>query len=114
VLDNGIPYLMGTERFKGSHSMSFYHSSELCYLAQVYTNLLITKQPLDLYFKPLPDGFKDNILRVSPDILPPDSIHITEVSVDELPYTNFDANALTVTLPDVKRQVRVKVHIEPK
>lgn len=113
VLANGIPYLMGTERFKGSHSMSFYHSSELCYLAQVYTNLLITRQPLDLYFKPLPGGFKDNILRVSPDILPPGSIRIAEVSIDELPYTNFDAKALTVTLPDVKRQVRVKVRIEP-
>ena len=114
VLANGIPYLMGTERFKGSHSMSFYHASELCYLSQVYTNLLITKQPLELYFKPLPGGFKDNILRVSPDILPPGSIRLAEVSVDELPYTNFDANALTVTLPDVQRQVRVKVRIEPK
>ena len=44
--------------------MSGYHSIELCYLAAVYTNLLITKQPLDFYFKPLPGGFKDNILRV--------------------------------------------------
>ena len=70
-LANGIPYLMGTERFKGSHSMSGYHSTELCYLAATYTNLLITKQPLDLYFKPYPNGFRRNILRVSPDILPP-------------------------------------------
>ena len=70
VLANGIPYLMGTERFKGSHSMSGYHSFELAYLAQVYTNLLITKQPLTLHFKPYPGGFKDNVLRVSPDILP--------------------------------------------
>ena len=31
-----------------------YHTIELCYLAAVYTNLLITKQPLDLYFKPSP------------------------------------------------------------
>ena len=70
------PYLLGTERLKGSHSMSGYHSFELCYLAAVYTNLLITKQPLDLYFKPQPGGFKDNILRVAPDILPPGSIKI--------------------------------------
>ena len=34
--------------------MSGYHSTELCYLAAVYTNLLITKQPLDFYFKPQP------------------------------------------------------------
>ncbi|NTW04087.1 MAG: N-acyl-D-glucosamine 2-epimerase, partial [Oscillochloris sp.] len=45
VTANGfVPYLVGTERFKGSHSMSGYHSTELCYLAAVYTNLLITRQ----------------------------------------------------------------------
>ena len=48
VLANGIPYLLGTERQKGSHSMAGYHSFELCYLATVYTNLLITKEPMDL------------------------------------------------------------------
>ena len=52
VLATGIPYLMGTERLKGSHSMSGYHSTELCYLSAVYSNLLVTKQPLDLHFKP--------------------------------------------------------------
>ena len=113
VLANGIPYLMGTERFKGSHSMSMYHSGELAYLAQVYTNLLITKQPLDLYFKPLPGAFKRNILRVSPDILPPGSIRIGAVEIDGKPYTDFDAEGLTVKLPDTKEQVRVKVRVEP-
>src|SRR5207237_7168320 len=38
VLATGLPYLMGNERFKGSHSMSGYHSMELCYLATVYIN----------------------------------------------------------------------------
>ena len=33
VLANGMPYLLGTERLKGSHSMAGYHSFELCYLA---------------------------------------------------------------------------------
>ena len=33
VLANGLPYLLGNERLKGSHSMSGYHSIELCYLA---------------------------------------------------------------------------------
>jgi len=113
VLANGIAYLIGTERFKGSHSMSMYHSGELAYLAQVYTNLLITKQPLDLYFKPLPGAFKRNILRVSPDILPPGSIRIGAVEINDQPYTNFDAAGLTVKLPDTKEQVRVKVRIEP-
>ena len=89
VLANGLPYLMGTERFKGSHSMSGYHSSELCYLAAVYTNLLITKQPMDFYFKPQPGGFKNAMLRVAPDILPPGSVSIGEVWIDDQPYTEL-------------------------
>ena len=113
TLANGLPFLMGTERFKGSHSMSGYHSTELCYLASVYTNLLITKQPMDFYFKPQPNAFKDNILRVQPDILPPGSIKIGQCWVNGEPYTNFDADALTVKLPDSSEPVKVKVQIVP-
>ena len=99
-----MPYLLGTERNKGSHSMSGYHSFELCYLAAVYTNLLITKQPLDLHFKPKPGAFKDNILRVSPDMLPKGSIKIESVTVDGKDYADFDADALTVKIPQVGRR----------
>ncbi|NCC36426.1 MAG: N-acyl-D-glucosamine 2-epimerase, partial [Chloroflexia bacterium] len=113
VLANGLPYLTGTERLKGSHSMSAYHSTELCYLSAVYTNLLITKQPLTLYFKPQPSGFKDNILRVQPDILPPGSIRLDQVWIDDQPYANFDAAALTVTLPASETALRVKVTVVP-
>jgi len=113
TLANGLPYLLGNERFKGSHSMSGYHSTELCYLSAVYTNLLITKQPMDFYFKPMPGGFKDNILRVSPDILPPGSIKIGACEIDGQPYSNFDADNLTVQLPDTKERVKVKVQIIP-
>ncbi|MBF0316694.1 MAG: AGE family epimerase/isomerase [Nitrospirae bacterium] len=114
TLANGLPYLLGNERFKGSHSMSGYHSTELCYLSAVYINLLITKQPLYLYFKPYPDSFPNNILRVSPDILPEGSIYISECYINDEPYKDFDANALTVNLPRTGQQVRVKVKITPK
>jgi mannose/cellobiose epimerase-like protein (N-acyl-D-glucosamine 2-epimerase family) len=114
VLANGIPFLTaGNERGKGSHSMSGYHSFELCYLAAVYTNLLVTKQPMDFYFKPIPGGFPDNILRVSPDILPQGSIKIGKVEIDGEPYSNFDAEGLTVTLPKTDERVKVKVTIAP-
>lgn len=113
VMACGIPFLMGTERYKGSHSMSGYHSFELCYLAQVYTNLLITKTPLDLYFKPLPGAFPGNLLRVSPDILPPGRVALREVWINDQPYTKFDAEKLTVKLPPFGEQVRVKVRIAP-
>jgi mannose/cellobiose epimerase-like protein (N-acyl-D-glucosamine 2-epimerase family)/anti-anti-sigma regulatory factor len=99
VLAGGTPYLLGTERLKGSHSMSGYHSFELCYLAAVYTNLLLTKQPMNFYFKPKPGALKDNILRVAPDLLPPGSIRIDAVWVNGNRYANFDAEAMTVTLP---------------
>ena len=115
VLANGIPFLSGgNERGKGSHSMSGYHSFELCYLAAVYTNLLITKQPMDLYFKPLPGGFDDDILKVAPDILPPGSIKIGKCEIDGEPYSHFDADALIVKLPRTKERVKVKVQIVPK
>ena len=113
VLANGLPYVLGTERQKGSHSMSCYHSIELCYLAQTYLNLLCTKKPLDLYFKPVPNGFTDNILYVSPDILPKGSIRIKSVTVDGKPYTDFDSTNLTVKLPKVNHRPKIKVTIEP-
>ncbi|MDS3861896.1 AGE family epimerase/isomerase [Thermosynechococcaceae cyanobacterium BACA0444] len=115
VLANGISYLAGgNERAKGSHSMSGYHSFELCYLAAVYTNFLITKHPMDFYFKPLPNGFPDRILRVSPDILPPGSILIESVEIDGQAYSHFDAQGLTVQLPESKERVKVKVRLVPK
>ncbi len=113
VLANGVPYLMGTEREKGSHSMSGYHSFELCYLAAVYGNLLVNKLPMDFFFKPQPGGFPDNILRVAPDLLPPGSVSILEVEIDGKPYGEFDANALTVTLPAGETAVKVRVRLAP-
>jgi mannose/cellobiose epimerase-like protein (N-acyl-D-glucosamine 2-epimerase family) len=113
VLATGVPYLMGNERLKGSHSMSAYHATELCYLSAVYLNLLINKTPMDFYFKPQPRGFKHNILRVQPDILPPGSVRIEQVWIDDQPYTHFDAKALTVKLPDSKDALRVKVRLTP-
>jgi len=113
TLASGLPYLLGTERFKGSHSMSCYHSMELCFLSAVYTNLLITKQPMFFYFKPYPDGFPDGILRVSPDLLPAGSIFIEKCWIDDQPYTDFDALGLQVKLPKGGDRRRVKVQISP-
>jgi anti-anti-sigma factor len=102
TLANGVPYLLDTERLKGSHSMSGYHSFELCYLAAVYGNLLVTKQPMDFYFKPQPGALKDNILRVAPDLLPPGSVRIGEVWINGERHTDFDPDGLTVKLPEAR------------
>jgi mannose/cellobiose epimerase-like protein (N-acyl-D-glucosamine 2-epimerase family) len=113
VLANGIPFLVGTERFKGSHSMSAYHSTELCFLSTVYIDLMIKKRPLDLFFKPVPGGFKDNILRVEPDILPKGSLRITACEIDGSPYSDFDAEGLTVKLPQADHRLKIKVTVTP-
>ncbi len=113
VLATGVPYLLGTERLKGSHSMAGYHALELCYLAAVYTGLLITSAPLTLHFRPRPDAFPDRVLRVAPDLLPAGSVQLSRVWIDDEPYLDFDAKALTVDLPDSGEPLRVRVEIEP-
>ena len=70
------------------------------------------RQPLELYFKPKANAFADDLLRVAPDILPPGSVRIDEVWVDDRPYDDFDAEALTVKLPP-DQEVRVRVRLVP-
>lgn len=113
VLASGTPYLLGTERLKGSHSMSMYHSAELCYLAAVYNNLLINGREMDFHFKPDPSDLPDRVLRVAPDLLPAGSVRIASVEIDGADYDNFDAGDLTVKLPDVQQRVKVKVRLRP-
>ena len=93
--------------------MAGYHSFELAYLAAVYTNLLIMKEPMDFFFKPQPGGFADGKLRVQPDILPPGSIRISDVWIDGHAWSDFDAEALTVTLPEGHGEIKVRVRITP-
>ncbi|GAA2267551.1 MULTISPECIES: AGE family epimerase/isomerase [Kitasatospora] len=113
VLADGMPYLVGTERLKGSHSMAGYHALELCYLAAVYTGLLNDSAPLTLHFRPRPEAYPDRILRVAPDLLPTGSVQIGRVWIDDEPFEDFDAKALTVKLPVTSRPVRVRVELEP-
>ncbi|MGX4653739.1 AGE family epimerase/isomerase [Micromonospora sp. SCSIO 07396] len=111
VLADGMPYLLGTERLKGSHSMSMYHAAELCYLATVYQRLLIHRQPLDLYFRPVPGGFPGRVLRVAPDALPPGRVRLERVRIDDRPYRNFDPTTMTVNLPDASTPLSVRVRL---
>lgn len=113
VLANGIPYLLGTERDEGSHSKAGYHAFELAYLAAVYINFLIKNKDMDFYFKPTPNGFKDNILRVSPDILPAGKVRIKEVWINGCEYDAFDAENLTIILPDNQPEMKIRVRLSP-
>ena len=53
-------------------------------------------------------------IRLSPDILPPGSIRLSEVWANGEKYSHFDADALTVRVPDSTEAVPIKVRIEPK
>src|ERR671915_539206 len=113
VLADGTPYLLGTERLKGSHSMSMCHAAELCYLAAVYERLLLNDEPLTLWFRPSPGGFTDRVLRVAPDALPPGRVRLDWVEVDGRPYSAFDPLGLTVKLPDSESPLTVRAHLAP-
>jgi mannose/cellobiose epimerase-like protein (N-acyl-D-glucosamine 2-epimerase family)/ABC-type transporter Mla MlaB component len=113
VLANGQPYALGSERGKGSHSMAGYHSFELCFLAAIYSNLLVTKQAMDFYFHPDPQGWPDNKLRVAPDLLPAGSVELSEVWIDDKNYNDFDRKEMIVNLPESDKPLRVRVRIEP-
>ena len=93
--------------------MSANHSVELCYLSTIYINCLHTKQPIDLYFKPAMQGFACEVLHVQPDILPPGSLRIAEVWIDNNSWKNFDAQKLTVQLPNLNYRPKVKVRLVP-
>jgi anti-anti-sigma regulatory factor len=82
-------------------------------LAAVYSNLLVTKQPMDFFFKPEPGAWPDNKLRVAPDLLPAGSVELAEVWIDDKSYTNFDRQTLVVNLPDSDQALRVRVRLEP-
>ncbi len=113
VLAAGLPYLLGNERFKGSHSMSGYHSTELGYLAAVYGNLLIRKVPMDFHFRPMPQGFPGRVLYVAPDLLPAGRVRLSAVAIDGQPWRDFDGDRLSVKLPSSAAPLRVKVTITP-
>ncbi|WP_250306224.1 AGE family epimerase/isomerase [Streptomyces sp. A 4/2] len=113
TMANGLPYLLGVERLKGSHSMSMYHSAELCYLAAVYNNLLAGGKAMDFWFKPDPALIEDRILRVAPDLLPAGTVRIAAVEVDGEEHTDFNAQALTVLLPETSGRVKVRVRLAP-
>ncbi|MFC4029897.1 AGE family epimerase/isomerase [Streptomyces polygonati] len=112
VLAQGAPFILGNERLKGSHSMSMYHSAELCYLGEVYTRLLVHREPLDLWFRPRPDAdFPRGLLRVAPDMLPFGRVAVDRVLIDGAPWTDFDARAMTVRLPRTDERVTVQVRL---
>jgi hypothetical protein len=53
-------------------------------------------------------------LRVAPDLLPSGRARLEKVWIDGLPYTDFDAERMTVNLPQTDRRVQVKALLQPQ
>ena len=68
---------------------------------------------MDFFFSPEPGAWEDNILRVSPDLLPAGSVELTEVWINGQSYGNFNREKLYVTLPDSDKTLKVRVRISP-
>jgi hypothetical protein len=87
--------------------MSGYHSFELAYLAQTYEPAHYETADR-VVLPPRAGGIQESVLRVSPDILPPGRVCLDAVWINGDPYSNFDANALTVKLPETKDGTEVR------
>jgi hypothetical protein len=68
---------------------------------------------MDFFFSPEPGAWEDNILRVSPDLLPAGSVELSEVWINGQNYENFNREKLYVTLPDSDTTLKVRVRITP-
>jgi anti-anti-sigma regulatory factor len=93
--------------------MAGYHSFELCYLAAIYTNLLIKKQSMDFYFCPEPNAWENNILRVAPDLLPKGTIELSEVWIEGKSYKDFDKEKMHIFLPESDKSLKIRCRIAP-
>jgi hypothetical protein len=121
VLANGIPYLLGTESMKGSHSKAAYHSFELCYFAHLYNNLLHVRAPVTLHFSPSncipPDqrpsrreGTRE--FRVQPISFPAGRVRIQRVEINNTPHLDFRPDDMVVLLPNRDDDYELKVTLE--
>lgn len=80
------------------------------YLPYTKANILsLAFKSLSLYFKPEPGAFPDDLLHVSPDILPKGSVKIKSVTVNGTEWDKFDAENLTVTIPATNTAPKIKV-----
>jgi mannose/cellobiose epimerase-like protein (N-acyl-D-glucosamine 2-epimerase family) len=92
---------------KGNGFKASYHSVELGYLTYLYSKIYIAKQPFSLYYKLSPNGLNRTI-SVNPLLTANGKLKITSVTLDGLPYQNFNANSLELTLsPNIGGKFKV-------
>ncbi len=83
---------------KGNGFKAAYHSVETGYLGYLYAKLYIKNEPFSLYYKtePIPAEYT---FSVNPLLTPAGKIKIASVTLDGVPYQNFNPVTLEITVP---------------
>eukprot|EP00899_Mesostigma_viride_P002191 jgi/Mesvir1/11973/Mv00292-RA.1 len=114
---DGLPFLVGSYRQKGGHSISGYHAFELCFLADIYTKCYVTKENLCMYFKPTDDPRAgQTAINVLPDFIEPGTLKIVRININGTDRPIHDPYSMVVQLDkeDLGPDTDVIVEYEPQ
>ncbi len=83
---------------KGGLFTAGYHSVELGYYTYLYSSLYYHKRPVQLYYF-YPVEQSDRNFKLTPIAIEDNVLKITSVTLDGIPYTDFNSDTRTVHLP---------------
>jgi mannose/cellobiose epimerase-like protein (N-acyl-D-glucosamine 2-epimerase family) len=98
---------------KGGLFTAGYHSSELGYYAYLYSSLYYHKSPVQLYYY-YPQENTERTFKLTPIAIEENVLKITAVTLDGVPYTDFNSDSRTLHLaPGVGGKFRVTFGFTP-
>jgi regulation of enolase protein 1 (concanavalin A-like superfamily) len=83
---------------KGGLFTAGYHSIELAYYVYLYSSLYYHKTPVQLYYK-MPSETLDRNIKLTPIAIEDSKLKILDVTLDGVPYTDYNRDTRTVHLP---------------
>lgn len=112
VTADGLPFLEGSYRDKGGHSISGYHTFELCYLSHLYISTFVTKRSFSLHFRPDVNCGQRSI-NVLPDFMEPSSLKVTSITVNGAKRSTVDPDNFRLELADDELGTNIVVEFQP-
>jgi mannose/cellobiose epimerase-like protein (N-acyl-D-glucosamine 2-epimerase family) len=98
---------------KGGLFTAGYHSSELGYYAYLYSSLYYHKSPVQLYYY-YPEENTERTFKLTPIAIEENVLKITSVTLDGVPYTDFNSDSRTLHLaPGVGGKFKVTFGFTP-
>ncbi len=98
---------------KGGLFTAGYHSSELGYYAYLYSSLYYHKSPVQLYYY-YPETNTERTFKLTPIAIEDSVLKITSVTLDGVPYTDFNSDNRTLHLaPGVGGKFKVTFGFTP-